>query len=339
MRTGMPPAVRCLPAAPGVYRFLDRRGTVLYLGRATALRARVASYWAADLGDRRHLAPMTGRVARVEAVRCESVHEAAWLERNLLERSLPRWNRTAGGQETEVYLELDERAAAPGLTVQHQPRRGPGRRSFGPYLGGLRARQAAAGLNRVLPLAATGTGLTGTRRELARARGHHPADHDLAGRDLAGPYLGGREQIAVALAAVLDRDPAAVAWARAGLEALRDQASAALAYELAGRIQAELAALDWVTSPQRVTSQTAADFDVCGWSGGVRVTFGIRGGRLRLWSQRACPQPGAAAAVAAAPPGWAEFAGRNAVLAAALASAQELPAPLDLPAAPNINEP
>jgi len=114
---------------------------------------------------------MIGRAARVEAVRCESVHEAAWLERNLLERSLPRWNRTAGGQETEIYLELDERAAAPGLTVQHQPRRGPGRRSFGPYLGGLRARQAAAGLNRVLPLAATGRPGGGPRNRIARPAG------------------------------------------------------------------------------------------------------------------------------------------------------------------------
>jgi len=318
MRIGVPPAVRALPAEPGVYRFLDSRGTVLYLGRATALRARVASYWAADLGDRRHLAPMVSRVARIEAVRCESVHEAAWLERNLLERSLPRWNRTAGGQETEVYLELDERSAAPGLTVRHQPRSGSWRRPFGPYLGGLRARQAAAGLNRVLPLAAIGTGLTGTRRELARARGRHPAGHDPVGQDSAS-----REQIAAEVEAVLDRDPAAVARARAGLEALRDQASAALAYELAGRIQGELAALDWVTSPQRVTSQGAADFDACGWSRGLLVTFGVRGGRLSLWSQRACPQAGASAAVAATPPGWAGFAGRNAELAAALAAVQD----------------
>ncbi len=315
MRTGVPPAVRALPAEPGVYRFLDSRGTVLYLGRATALRARVASYWAADLGDRRHLTAMISRVARIEAVLCESVHEAAWLERNLLERSLPRWNRTAGGQETEVYLELDERAEAPGVTVRHQPRRGPGRRSFGPYLGGLRARQAAAGLNRVLPLAATGTGLTGTRGELARARGRH-----LAGPDPAGQGPASRPQIAAALAAVLARDPAAVARARAGLEVLRDRASAALGYELAGRIQGELAALDWVTSPQRVTSQTVADFDACGWSGGVLVIFGVRGGRLSLWSQRACPKAGASAAVAATPPGWAGFAGRNAELAAALAA-------------------
>src|SRR5687767_8481942 len=47
-------AVGRLPAAPGVYRFRDARGRALYIGRATALRHRVGSYWT-DLGDRRHL--------------------------------------------------------------------------------------------------------------------------------------------------------------------------------------------------------------------------------------------------------------------------------------------
>jgi excinuclease ABC subunit C len=80
-----------------------------------------------------------------------------------------------------------------------------------------------------------------------------------------------------------------------------------------------------VTSVQWVTSQAAADFDAYGWSGGVLVTFGVRGGRLSLWSQRGCPQAGASAAVAATPPGWAEFAGRNAELAAELAAVQDRP--------------
>lgn len=96
-----PAAVRQLPGTPGVYRFRDARGRVLYIGRATALRSRVASYWS-DLRDREHLAPMVAAVARIEAVSCDSVHEAAWLERNLLEAGLPRWNRTPGGQETVV---------------------------------------------------------------------------------------------------------------------------------------------------------------------------------------------------------------------------------------------
>lgn len=91
-----------LPLAPGVYRFRDQAGRVLYVGRAASLRRRVQSYWG-DLGDRGHLAPMVARIARVEAVVCDSAHEAAWLERNLLERRLPPWNRSpSGGQEAEV---------------------------------------------------------------------------------------------------------------------------------------------------------------------------------------------------------------------------------------------
>jgi excinuclease ABC subunit C len=64
-----------------VYRFRDAAGKVLYLGRAASLRCRVVSYWG-DLGDRAHLAVMVGRIARVEAVVCDSAHEAAWLERD-----------------------------------------------------------------------------------------------------------------------------------------------------------------------------------------------------------------------------------------------------------------
>ena len=45
---------RALPATPGVYRFRDERGTVLYIGRAVDLRRRVQSYWG-ELRDRRHL--------------------------------------------------------------------------------------------------------------------------------------------------------------------------------------------------------------------------------------------------------------------------------------------
>ena len=70
-----------LPHAAGVYRFRDAAGKVLYLGRAVSLRRRVVSYWG-DLGDRAHLAVMVGRIARVEAVVCDSAHEAAWLERD-----------------------------------------------------------------------------------------------------------------------------------------------------------------------------------------------------------------------------------------------------------------
>jgi hypothetical protein len=52
---------------------------------------------------RLHLALMLDKITQVEAVGCDSAHEAAWLERNLLERRLPPWNRSPReAQEAEA---------------------------------------------------------------------------------------------------------------------------------------------------------------------------------------------------------------------------------------------
>ncbi|WP_433720422.1 GIY-YIG nuclease family protein [Actinoplanes sp. CA-051413] len=288
-----------LPRDPGVYRFRDARGRVLYVGRATELRARVGSY-GGDLRDRRHLRRMVPAVTRIEAVACESVHEAAWLERNLLEESLPRWNRTAGGEEVPAYLRLDARPATAGLRLTHEA--GPpvaGVRIFGPYLGGTRARLAVSALHRAHPLAAAGSGLTGAERELAARRGVSAAD---------------RENLAEAVAAVLRRDPVAVAAARRSLETVRDRAATALAFEMAGRVQEEIRALEWVTAAQQVTTLEPVDVTVQGWADGWLVSFAVRAGRVRSWSQRRSARP-----PQEPPPAWAGFARRNAELAATLA--------------------
>jgi excinuclease ABC subunit C len=293
------PSIAALPAAPGVYRFRDAAGRILYIGRATTLRSRVGSYWA-KLGDRPHLARMVRSVARIEAVCCDSVHEAGWLERNLLEERMPRWNRTPGGEEAPGYLLLDPGPRTPGLRMVHRPTPG---RLFGPYLGGAKIRQALAGLHRVHPLASAGHGLTGTERDMAATRGVRPAD---------------REALAAALAAVLNREPAAVAHVRAELGKARDRAAAELAFERAGRIQDELKAVDWVTAPQRATTHDGGDLAIHGWAGGLLVSFTIRAGRLCEWTQRRCSHETAAERLAASPPSWTTFAQRNADLAAAL---------------------
>ena len=84
-----PSSVSQLPAEPGVYRFRDVRDRALYIGRTADLRRRVPSYWG-GLRDRRHLRRMVPNIARVEALVCASEHEAAWLERNLLEHRKPQ---------------------------------------------------------------------------------------------------------------------------------------------------------------------------------------------------------------------------------------------------------
>jgi excinuclease ABC subunit C len=307
---------------------------VLYVGRAVSLRRRVASYWG-DLGDRGHLAAMVARIARVEAVPCASAHEAAWLERNLLQRRKPPWNRSpSGGQESEVWIRLSAGADAPGVSVAYRPRAGDPARYFGPYLGGRKARDAVSGLSRVLPLGHAAARSAGTGRELARARGARPVARDALARTLS---------------AALGRDPAALDLVRAELIRRRDAAAAKLAFEFAGRVQAELEGVDWVTAEQKVTVARPCDFDVHGRAGGMLVTFEVRDGRLSGWTQFACtecasaecacsatarPRPELRSAhpdearpapalahpdLAPAPAEWAEFARRTAELAALLA--------------------
>jgi excinuclease ABC subunit C len=175
----------------------------------------------------------------------------------------------------------------------------------GPYLGGQKVRDAVSGVNRVLPLGHAADRQAGTGRELALARGVAPA---------------ARAGLARGITAVLDRDPAAVAVLRAELAARRDAAATALAFEFAGKLQAELEAVDWITAEQKVTRDPCGlgDADVYGWAGAVLVCFEIRGGRMSGWRQRPCPAAAARRYLEQSPLDWTAFAHRSAELAARL---------------------
>jgi excinuclease ABC subunit C len=202
---------------------------------------------------------------------------------------------------------MSARPSAPGLSVVYHAERVSQQRQvryFGPYLGGLRVRQAAAALHRILPLSYTKARLAGAERDMARHRGVVSDD---------------RGQLISELTAILNREPAAVSWAREELGRLRDRATAELAYELAAQVHREIAAVDWVTSAQRVTTMDNVSQTASGWSGGTLVQFQIRGGRVRAWTQRACTRSRAERALEVTPPDWREFMLHNAELAARLA--------------------
>lgn len=301
-RGSAPVPVTRLPSAPGVYRFRDGNGRALYLGRAVDLRRRVGSYWG-SLGDRPRLARMVAQISRLEAVSCASAHEAAWLERNLLERRMPRWNRAVGGAEVPVFIRLRCEARSATLDVVHRTAEAGGGRLFGPYLGGSQVRLAVSALERVVSLAYAADRQGGFARDMARIRGVDPAD---------------RERMIKEVIAVLEGRQAAVQAVREALLARRGAASDADAYELAARIQAEIEALDWIVGEQRVTRPGGGDADVHAWADGILVGFEIRDGRIVGWSQGASSETAAHDRVAATPADWVEFAQRNAALAARL---------------------
>jgi excinuclease ABC subunit C len=99
---------------------------------------------------------------------------------------------------------------------------------------------------------------------------------------------------------------------------LRQRASDNLAFELAARIDSEMKAFAWIVSAQRVTTLADTNADAYGWCDGLLVRYEIRAGRLSAWTQRACGHTRAQSYLWQTPHEWADFAERNAKLAATL---------------------
>ncbi|MBW3657681.1 MAG: DEDD exonuclease domain-containing protein [Actinobacteria bacterium] len=92
------------PVAPGVYRFLDERGDVLYVGKATELRSRLRTYFGRD--PRRRIADMVRDTATVTWTPTPTPLEAAVREVREIHRDRPRYNRRSKNPHAQVYVKL-----------------------------------------------------------------------------------------------------------------------------------------------------------------------------------------------------------------------------------------
>ena len=123
--------LKVAPSSPGVYRMLDERGDVLYIGKAKNIRKRVAAY-ARPTGLDTRIERMIAATRGLEFVVTRTETEALLLEANLIKRLRPRFNVVLRDDKSFPYILITTDHWAPQILKHRGARARPGR-YFGPF--------------------------------------------------------------------------------------------------------------------------------------------------------------------------------------------------------------
>ena len=269
--------VRNLPALPGCYLFYDRRGEVIYVGKAVNLRSRVRSYFSPNTWG---AAPKTARlvkeIARIEVVVRGNELEALIQEAELIKTHRPRYNIRLKDDKRYPYLKVTWQDDFPTVMVTRRIER-DGARYYGPYSSAKAVYATRDALRKMFPFLSCDRVITGhdTRACLY---------YDI--KLCSGPCIGAinRDEYRANIQRLCDflegKSDQVIADVRARMEA----AARALQFERAAEYRDQLRALEHVVEKQRVISSTGGDQDVIAFARDegetcVQVLF-IRGGKL-----------------------------------------------------------
>ncbi|PJK30558.1 excinuclease ABC subunit UvrC [Minwuia thermotolerans] len=153
--------LKSLPESPGVYRMLNDRGDVLYVGKARNLKARVTSYTRAR-GLSIRIARMVQMTAELEIITTHTEVDALLLEANLIKRLKPRFNIILRDDKTFPYIEVNLDHDYPML-VKHRGAREKDRDYYGPFASATAVNHTLTALQRAFPLRSCSDGDFATR--------------------------------------------------------------------------------------------------------------------------------------------------------------------------------
>ncbi|MCE9666832.1 excinuclease ABC subunit UvrC [Myxococcus stipitatus] len=140
-----------LPTEPGVYLMKDRRGQIIYVGKAVNLRSRVRSYFTRTGDTRVFVSLLDELLGDLETVLVHNEKEALLLENELIKKHKPRFNVLLKDDKQFISLRLDRTQPYPRLEVVRKYER-DGARYFGPYSSAGAIRETLRIINRYFRL-------------------------------------------------------------------------------------------------------------------------------------------------------------------------------------------
>jgi excinuclease ABC subunit C len=274
------PAPGTIPEAPGVYRFSDPQGRVIYVGKAKSLRQRLNSYFADLAGLHPRTRQMVTTAAHVQWTVVGTEVEALQLEYNWIKEYDPRFNVRYRDDKTYPVLAVTMNEEFPRLHVYRGPRR-KGVRYFGPYAHAWAIRETLDLLLRVFPARTCSAGVFKRHGQIGRPclLGYiDKCSAPCVGRVSAEEHRAIVEDFAEFLSGRTDR------MVRE-LERRMQQASEDLEFEKAARLRDDVGALRRAMERQAVVLGDGTDADVVAFAedeleAAVQV-FHVRGGRVR----------------------------------------------------------
>ncbi|HEV8562560.1 MAG TPA: excinuclease ABC subunit UvrC [Actinophytocola sp.] len=274
------PSPGTVPDAPGVYKFRDATGRVIYVGKAKSLRSRLNSYFADVTLLHPRTAQMVTTAAQVEWTVVSTEVEALQLEYNWIKEFDPRFNVRYRDDKSYPVLAVTLNEEFPRLHVYRGPRR-RGVRYFGPYAHAWAIRETLDLLLRVFPARTCSAGVFKRHGQIGR-----PCLLGYIGK-CSAPCIGrvSEDEHRAIVNDFCDFLAGHTDLMMRRLEREMTRASNELEFERAARLRDDLGALRRAMEKQAVVLGSGTDADVVAFAqddleAAVQV-FHVRGGRVR----------------------------------------------------------